>query len=348
MMVDDAAGTADESLAPIDLDQVDEQLAVRMLEMMMLIRNFETTAEALSRKGAIPGGLHSALGQEATAVGIVSALADTDIVTGTHRSHHVTLAKGLTPREVMAELYGKATGCVGGRGGHMHLADIARGHFGSNGIVGGGLGIAIGAALAAALQNRRQVCVGFFGDGGANVGRVWESVNLAALWKLPALIVCENNLYAVETPVASATAGGDISRRAVGFGLPVETVDGQDVAAVFRTASRAVDRARNGEGPTFIEALTYRYGGHNVGEPETYRTRHEVDWWRSVRDPITRLTREMFARGWLNDPGLRDVQQNAQALVQDAVQFAEDSPYPDASGYADNVTAIDMKIRGNL
>lgn len=334
-------------LLPIDLDGIEPEMARDFLVRITLIRRFETAAELLVAKGAFSGGMHSAIGQEATAVGVTAALADSDIVTGTHRSHHITLAKGLPAREVMAELYGKATGSVGGRGGHMHLADMSRGHFGSNGIVGAGLGIALGAALAASVQERSQVVAGFFGDGGANVGRVWEFINLAALWRLPLVIVCENNLYAVETPLAQATAGGDISRRALGFGLPVETVDGQDVVAVYRATRTAAERARRGEGPTFIESLTYRHGGHDVGDRETYRTREEVAVWVSRRDPLARLVGSMISAGLADQATVDAIVAAADAEVTEAIEFAEASPYPDVRTLVDNVTELDMKIRGN-
>ena len=183
----------------------------------------------------------------------------------------------------MAELYGKATGCRGGRGGSMHLADMSIGFLGGNGIVGAGLGDRDGCALGAQLRGPDQVAVGLFGDGGANTGRTWESVNLASVWKLPLIVVCENNMYAVETRTERLTGGGSISRRAEGFGLPVSTVDGQDVAAVYRATRDARDRAARGEGPTFIEAQTYRYEGHSTGQIINYRTVEEVDEWRGTR-----------------------------------------------------------------
>jgi len=340
--------TLSETVTPVNLTGVPPERAMGWLRTMSLIRQFETVAEPLVMQGRIPGGMHSAIGQEAVAAGVVSALADSDIVTGTHRSHHITLAKGLTPRSVMAELFGKVTGCVGGRGGHMHLADISRGHFGSNGIVGAGLGVAMGAALASSVEKRGQVAVGFFGDGGSNIGRVWEFVNLAALWQLPLIVVCENNLYAVETPVGSATAGGSISRRAEGFGLPVATVDGQDVAAMYAASAVAVTRARAGEGPTFIEAMTYRHGGHDVGDRETYRTKEEVESWRERSDPLARLITSLRTTGLVTAQQLLDVQADVEQVVADSVEFAEASAYPDPATLLDGVTAMDLRIRGNL
>jgi pyruvate dehydrogenase E1 component alpha subunit len=332
----------------VDVGGFDRDQALAMLSRMLVIREFETVAGELSQRGAIPGGLHLATGQEAVAVGVAFALEPTDVVTATHRSHHIGLAKGLSPREMMAELYGKATGCAGGRGGHMHLADLTRGHFGSNGIVGGGLGIALGASLASRVLDREQVAVGFVGDGGANVGRVWEFVNLAALWQLPLIIVCENNLYSVETPVAAATAGADIARRALGFGLPAHRVDGQDVAAVYRLAGLAAARARSGLGPTFIEACTYRLVGHNVGDQETYRTREEVAEWSGPVDPIARFGAALLEARFMDEADLASLRDQAAGVVADAVRFAEESAYPDVSSFATSVTFMDMKIRGNL
>jgi TPP-dependent pyruvate/acetoin dehydrogenase alpha subunit len=339
--------TISDLLTPVDLTGVPSAQALGWLQTMSLIRTFETVAEPLVMQGRIPGGMHSAIGQEAVAAGVVGALADSDIVTGTHRSHHITLAKGLPPRSVMAELYGKATGCVGGRGGHMHLADLSRGHFGSNGIVGGGLGVALGAALASSVEKRGQIAAGFFGDGGANTGRVWEFVNLAAIWKLPMIVVCENNLYAVETPITSATAGGSISRRAEGFGLPVSTVDGQDVVAVHVATAAAVARARAGDGPTFIEALTYRHGGHDVGDRETYRTADEVQDWRDRSDPLERLIKSVIVTGAADQGQVDDILAESERVVADAVEFAEASPFPDPADLLVDVTDLDLRIRGN-
>ena len=258
---------------------------------MIMIRRFEETADDLSLRGKVAGGIHPAIGQEAVAVGVARALDRGDIVTGTHRSHHHALAKGLPPKEVLAELYGKASGSNGGRGGSMHLADFDRGLWGTNGIVGAGIGIAMGAALGAVVRQTGQVAAGFFGDGGANTGRVWEFVNLAAVWKLPLIAICENNLYAVETPSAMVTGGESVAARALGFGLPSEQVDGQDVVAVYRAVSAAAQRARSGGGPTFLEIQTYRYRGHNTGEVIHYRTPAEVEDWRTTRDPDRPLHR---------------------------------------------------------
>jgi pyruvate dehydrogenase E1 component alpha subunit len=254
-------------LAGVPFDQLGE-----WLETMLMIREFEESLEALAASGKIPGSVHQASGQEAVAVGVMRALAPSDIVASPHRPHHHALAKGMTANVVMAELWGRVTGCAGGRGGTMHLNDFDLGYFGSNGIVGASLGIAMGAALAAKLRGLEQVCVGFFGDGGANTGRTWEAVNFAASQRLPLIAICENNQYAVETYIGRALTGPSIAERAAGFGLPAVQINGQDVCAVYRATTEARERAASGGGPTFIEAQTYRYRGHNTGEVAGYRT----------------------------------------------------------------------------
>src|SRR5258705_238398 len=227
-------------------DEVPAEQLRAWIEQMLLIRMFEETAEKLSLRGRIPGGIHPAVGQEAVAVGTMAALAPDDIIASTHRSHHHALAKGLSPDGVMAELYTRRDGVVGGRGGSMHLASFPLGHYGGNGIVGAGVGIAMGVSLGIQLRGDNRVAVGFVGEGGVNVGRVWEAVTLASIWSLPLIVVVENNQYAVETHVDRVTAGGDIVRRAEGFGLTAARVDGQDVLAVHEAVAIARERAASG------------------------------------------------------------------------------------------------------
>jgi pyruvate dehydrogenase E1 component alpha subunit len=343
----EAAGAPAHKYLPIDIGGIDLAGPTQWLRTMLLIREFETTLDALSMSGKIPGGLHLSIGQEAVAVGIAAALEPQDLVACSHRSHHHAIAKGLTPRSVMAELFGKATGCRGGRGGSMHLGDMSIGFLGGNGIVGAGLGIAMGASLGSHLRGEDQVSVGIFGDGGANTGRTWESVNIATVWKLPLIIVCENNKYAVETQTERLTGGGSISRRAAGFGLPVRTVDGQDVAEMYRATHEARERAACGEGPTFIEAKTYRYEGHDTGQIIRYRTAEEVDDWRGTKDPIQRLRIALHAVGGLADESFDQMAQNARETVQDAIAFADESPFPDPSEATRDVTAVDLGL-GNV
>ena len=300
------------------------------LRTMLLIRRFEERAEQLTMRGKIPGGVHPAVGQEATAVGVAAALTPQDTVSAPHRGHHHALAKGMSPDALMAELYGKATGVSHGRGGSMHLAGFDIGFIGSNGIVGAPVGIATGDAFAAHYRREHRVAVAFFGDGGINTGRTWESLNLAGAWRLPLVAICENNLYAVETPTAAVTGGGDMARRAEGFGLTSLSVDGQDVFAVYEAAVAARQRALDGNGPTFIEARTYRYSGHGSGEGVgAYRSAAEVADWRQSRDPISRCAGRLQEAGALSDDELAALDKQATEIVDAAVLFAEQSPWPE-------------------
>lgn len=323
--------------APIDRVPAEELL--EWLYEMILIRRFEEAGEDLSLRGRIPGGIHPAIGQEAVAVGVVRALRADDVVTSTHRSHHHAIAKGLSPDAIMAELYGKSTGVAGGRGGSMHLADFDRGLWGSNGIVGGGLGIAMGSALGAKQLGMDRVSVGFFGDGGANTGRVWEFINLASVWKLPLIAICENNLYAVETPSATVTGGSSVAQRARGFGVASKQVDGQNVVAVYNAAVEAVTAARSGEGAQFLELRTYRYKGHNAGEVITYRTEEETEHWRSSKDPIDRFTFFLSERGILTPEHAAQIDERVAATVAGAIEFAEASDCAAASTAGDDVSS---------
>ncbi len=339
--VPEAESLLDIDLAGLPLADLDEWLGT-----MLLIRVFEDSLQPMTTTGQIPGDVHQASGQEAVAVGVIRALAPGDIVASPHRPHHHALAKGLTARAVMAELWGRTTGCSSGRGGTMHLNDFSLGYFGSNGIVGSSLGIAMGAALAAKLRHTTQVCVGFFGDGGANTGRTWEFVNFASMQSLPLIAVCENNQYAVETYVGRSTFATSIADRAVGFGLPSVQVDGQDVAAVYRATAEARKRASSGDGPSFIETVTYRYHGHQTNEVVNYRTTEELEHWRRTRDPIERLRRAMEDSGRLEPGRFEELEANAREVVQDAIRFAEESPQPDPATTAKNVTGLVFDPRG--
>lgn len=303
--------------------------ALDWLASMLLIRRFEERAEQLTLRGKIPGGVHPAVGQEATAVGVASVLSSADTVSAPHRGHHHALAKGMSPSGLMAELYGKETGVSRGRGGSMHLADFSIGFIGSNGIVGASVGIALGDAFASHFRHEERIAVAFFGDGGINTGRTWEAMNLASAWKLPLVAVCENNLYAVETPTAEVTGGASIVRRAEGFGVVAVSVDGQDVGEVRAAAKAAKERAIRGDGPTFIEARTYRYSGHGSGEgPGSYRTVDEIEQWRSSGDPIARLRSVLAEAHQLSDESYEQLDREAVQKVDDAVRFAEESPWP--------------------
>ena len=313
------------------------QWSIDVLRQMLLIRNFEETADKLTLRGKVPGGMHNSSGQEAVAVGVMSALEPKDVIATTHRSHHHTLAKGMPANIVMAELFTKATGCSGGRGASMHLADVENGHFGGNGIVGAGVGIAMGAAMGIKQMGHKKVAVGFVGDGGMNTGRTWEAVNMAVIYKLPFILIVDNNQYAVETFVERVTGGNDIAKRGAGFGLPSFTIDGQDVEEVHKYTSEARERALAGEGPTFINALTYRYYGHNVGEKGQYRTQEEIADWRSHRDPIDRFSAKLISEGVITQANYEEMIASVAKEIEEAVDFAEKSPLPDISTILDGV-----------
>jgi TPP-dependent pyruvate/acetoin dehydrogenase alpha subunit len=301
---------------------------LELLETMLLIRRFEEEGERLSLRGKVPAGIHPASGQEAVAVGTMRALRPEDVVCGTHRSHHLALARGLDPAETMAELYGRAPGLLGGRGGSMHLADFEKGFWGSNGIVGAGVGIAMGAALGMRMRGDACVAVGFVGDGGLNIGRIWESANLASVWSLPLVIVVENNLYAVETTSAEVTGGGSAVERAEAFGLHGVSIDGQDLDVVVDAVTSARERAVAGGGPSLIEAITYRFSGHGSGERASYRTKEEIEHNKATRDPIPIFAARLRDEGVLTDEIWEGLMTQAEQRVADAVEFAESAPWP--------------------
>ena len=256
---------------------------------MLLIRRFEEKVEERFRAGELPGFLHVAIGQEAVAVGVCQAMSDGDVFASTHRAHGHALARGTHPNAIMAELYGKLEGCSHGYGGSMHLYDVERGFLGANAVVGGGLPAIAGAALAFQMRGELRVAVAFFGDGATNIGTFHEALNLAKLWKLPAVFVCENNHYAESTPAKQQLPIEDLAKRAAAFGMHSIKVDGQDVEAVFRAGSRALDHARSGKGPVFLLCQTYRLVGHYVGDPQVYRPKYELHELRESQDPLDKL-----------------------------------------------------------
>jgi pyruvate dehydrogenase E1 component alpha subunit len=335
-------------LLPISLEGLPRESLVEWLSAMVLIREFEESLDPLVVSGKIPGGVHLASGQEAVAVGAARALAGTDVVTTAHRPHHHALANGLSPSSVMAELWGRATGTSGGRGGTMHLADYANSYFPGNAIVGANVGVAMGAALSAKLQARSQVACAFFGDGATNTGRTWESMNMASSWKLPLVAVCENNMYAVETFIGNVSGPGSPTERARSFGAFAEQIDGQDVGAVYRAVRDARERALAGDGPTFIEALTYRYHGHSTGEDPAYRPAGEAEEWKATKDPLERLREAITDEGLIDEDGFARLVAEAAETVAAAIAFAESSPAPDPSTVADGVYGLDVRVRGNL
>jgi pyruvate dehydrogenase E1 component alpha subunit len=305
------------------------------LREMLLIRRFEEKVEERFRAGELPGFLHVAIGQEAVAVGVCRALDESDVIASTHRAHGHTLAKGTHPNEVMAELYGKAEGCSHGYGGSMHLYDLERGNLGANAVVGGGLPAIVGAALAFKMRREPRVAVAFFGDGATNIGTFHESLNLAQLWKVPAVFVCENNHYAESTPAKQQLPIEDLTKRAEAYGMTAMKVDGQDVEAVYKTTQKALKHARDGEGPVFLLAETYRLTGHYVGDPQVYRPREEVREVRQTQDPITKLREKLD----LSEEEWNELDAEATKLAEDSVEFAKSGTDPKPEDALKNVYA---------
>jgi TPP-dependent pyruvate/acetoin dehydrogenase alpha subunit len=303
-----------------------------MFQKMSLIREFEEQSAALYRSGRIRGVTHTYQGQEAVAVGAVWPLADQDLISSTHRGHAHVLAKGADEKSCMAELMGKVTGYCRGRGGSMHIADMSRGILGANGIVGGGIGMAAGSALASRILDNGRVTLCFFGDGALNEGILHEVSNLAAIWRLPCVFLCENNLYGMSGPVDEMLALGDSGflGRPAAYGIPGVECDGMDVVDVLLGVQEAVARARRGEGPTYVIAHTYRFLGHHVGDPLTYRDKDEPALWRRL-DPIPNYGRLLMDQGIASPEELEAWGRQAVAAVKAAVDFAEASPEPDAS-----------------
>ena len=300
--------------------------APTMLQGMLRIRVFEETVEQEVMQGHVYGGVHLAIGQEAVAVGAHHGLKANDYVLGPHRGHHICVARGVDPARMMAELMGRATGIARGKSSSMHFIDTEHAVLGLNGIVGAPIGIATGAGFS--IQYRQEsdrVAVAFFGEGAANKGQFHESLNLAGLWHLPVIYICENNRYSVETPFDKSTAGGSVARRAASYGFPGVEVDGMDVTAIAEAVAAARARAVAKEGPTLIEAKTYRYRGHDIGDPQNYRTRDEVDRWRDA-DPIERFTARMREEGLLDAGAFDALKAQVEKEIDAARRYGLESP----------------------
>lgn len=297
------------------------------LRKMHLIRQFEEGAEQAYIRGLVHGTMHLSIGQEASAVGVGVMLDDGDYITSTHRGHGHCIAKGADPKYMFAEFFGKETGYCRGRGGSMHIADVASGNLGANGIVGGGLPIAVGAALALKQERRPNVVVCFFGDGANNEGAFHESLNMAAIWKLPVVFVCENNKYGMSMSTERSTAVKRIAQRAQAYDIPGVTVDGNSFHEVAAAAQTAIARARNGEGPTLIENLTYRHRGHSKSDRNRYRTKEEIEQW-IAEDPIGRFESELKALGLIDPAGIEALVKGVSEEIEQAVEFARLSPAP--------------------
>lgn len=318
--------------------ELDPGLRLDMYRRMVCIREFELAAIDLFKRGEVKGAIHPYIGQEASAVGVCMALRRNDLIAGTHRSHGHNIAKGADPAKMMAEILGKDTGYCRGRGGSMHIAAFETGSLGALAVVGSGIPLAVGAALAFKMRGEDRVAVPFTGDAGSNTGNWHESMNMAATWRLPVLFVLENNHYGVSTRIEDSVAVQDLSVRATGYGMPGVRVDGFDVVAVHRAAAEAVARARGGEGPTLLVTEAYRLEGHYAGEPEVYRTRAEVEAWRE-RDPIPRFRKELLVSGHTKGEALDGIDRDVRQEIAAAVQFAKDSAQPDPGSAMDYIYA---------
>ncbi len=319
--------------------KLEKEKLLEMYEKMVRIRKFEVKVEELHLEGKLPGLKHLYIGEEAVAVGVISALRQDDYIASTHRGHGHCIAKGSDIKKMMAELYGKKTGYCKGKGGSMHISDINLGILGANGIVGANIPIAGGAALSIKLRGTDGVAVSFFGDGGANEGIFHEGINLASAWKLPVIFVCENNQYAISTHQSRVTAISNMGDRASSYGIPKFIVDGMDVLAIHQAASKAVKWAREGKGPSLIECKTYRFKGHYVGEGSrelSYRPEEELEEWEK-RCPIEKFKSELIEKNILTCSLAKKINDKIDAEIEEAVKFAEESPYPDPQEALDDL-----------
>ena len=317
---------------------IEKEKLIEMYRTMVRIRRFEERVAREFADGNIPGSVHSYIGEEAVATGAIAHLRTADYILSTHRGHGHLIAKGGKTDRMMAELFAKKTGYNKGKGGSMHIADVDIGILGAMGIVGSGIPIATGVGLSAKMRGTDQVTICFFGDGASNIGRFHEGINLAAVWSLPVIFVCENNLYAVSVPQSYSMKIRDIADRAVSYGIPGVVVDGMNVIAVYETAGEAVARARRGEGPTLIECKTYRFRGHAEGLPSPYRTKEEVEEWMK-KDPIKAYEEKLIEMKVLTKKQADEIDQEMVEETDQAVKFAQESPFPEPEETLENVYA---------
>ncbi|AJD32506.1 MULTISPECIES: pyruvate dehydrogenase (acetyl-transferring) E1 component subunit alpha [Clostridium] len=327
------------------MKKLNDNSIVEMYKTMLKIRKFEQVAMNTFAEGKIPGFVHLYIGEEAVATGVCANLKDSDYITSTHRGHGHILAKGGDLKFMMAELFGKATGYCKGKGGSMHIADATKGILGANGIVGAGHNIAVGAGLSAQYRETDQVCVCFFGDASTNQGTFHESLNMASVWKLPVVFVCENNLYGISMSQDRHQAIKDVADRGVAYNVPGIVVDGNDVFAVYEAAEEAIKRAREGKGPTLIECKTYRHRGHFEGDPCVYKPTEEQEEWLA-KDPIPRFEKYLVENEILTEEKLKEVQSKVESEIDEAVDFANNSPYPELESVLEDVyTDIKEEVR---
>ncbi|MFQ6066595.1 MAG: thiamine pyrophosphate-dependent dehydrogenase E1 component subunit alpha [bacterium] len=311
---------------------------VQMYTAMLKIRRFEDRVYQLFLTGEMPGTIHLYQGQEAVAVGVCQGLRKDDVITSTHRPHGHAIAKGVPLKSLMAELFAKRTGCCQGKGGSMHMGDIEAGMVPAIAIVGGGIPVATGIALAFKMKRLDRVAVSFFGDGASNTGAFHEAINMGSIWSLPVIYVCENNLYGASTHVSKVMKLKDIAERASSYGMPGIVVDGNDVISVYQTATKAIKRARKGEGPTLIECKTYRRGGHSRSDPGQYRDKKEERVWLA-KDPISRMHKDLIKMGILTEEKGKRIENEVNTQIEEALEFAQKSPSPNPEDALSDVFA---------
>lgn len=316
---------------------INKEVSLRLYRTMVTIRAFEEKGIPETQKRGVGGALHSSVGQEAVAAGVCAHLSNQDYIGSTHRGHGHCIAKGVEPRRMMAELFGRVTGSNKAKGGSMHIADMSKGMLGTNGVVGTAIPLALGAGLTSKIKDLGRVAVSFFGDGGVNEGVLHECMNLAMIWRLPVIFCCENNHYAISTPIEYSFSGTTIADRAAAYGMPGVVVDGMDVAAVYETAAEAIARARAGEGPSLLECRTYRFAGHTVADdPKAYRSEDEERQWKS-RDPIQKFRDDILLLGDIDAADLELIDKEVKILINEAITFADSSPFPEPSELYEDV-----------
>ncbi len=308
----------------------EKELLEKFYFQMVLIRTFEERVQHLFLTEKMPGTIHSSIGQEAVAVGVINCLRSDDYLCGSHRGHGQYIIKGGAPREVMAELFGKTTGCSMGMGGSVHLSNAANNYLPGVGVVGAQIAIADGVGLSIQMRNTNQIVVSIFGDGATNTGYFHEAINLAAIWDLPVIFICENNFYAVSMPIKKTMRVGSIAERAKSYGIEGHIIDGNDVVEVWKMTQSCVEKARAGKGPTLLELQTYRHKGHSRFDPATYRPKNELESWLK-KDPIPRLKKDLISKGYKKESDLDLLIKKAEKIVDEAVEFARSSPNPNPS-----------------
>ncbi|MCG2788737.1 MAG: thiamine pyrophosphate-dependent dehydrogenase E1 component subunit alpha [Actinomycetia bacterium] len=319
---------------------MNKSLEIEMLKKLLEIRFFEETTIKLGQQGKIGGYIHPYIGEEAVAVGVCMAITSEDYITSTHRGHGHCIAKGSDMGRMMAELFGKDTGYCKGRGGSMHITDAKLGILGANGIVGGGIPIAVGAGFTCRRLKNSRISVSFFGDGAVNNGVFHESLNMASIFKLPVIFVCENNLYANSTNVNNSTSGESIGSKGKAYNIPSYIVDGSDVIEVYNAASQAVGNARKGKGPSLIEAKTYRFYGHHSNDPAEYRDKKEEEFYKNNKDPVINFKNRLLKENVITVSQLEDIENEVKDKVNLAVKFAEESPEPDLATFLERIESI--------